>query len=498
MADAPQKPKKASKRSPKDSRLDEAREDCHHGLGLYMADSDSFRALLGVSPTVEALDAPGAIKRELDRLSASLPPAQRSLVLRIIVEYVEAQAGGSQPIQPHVYDSHLVPTGDRLPARRRAGTTRTITGDAAHVLTAALRYIFLRRHTPPQLPRFYRSLLITRVASFEQLLGAIHGAFYKAHPEALSKSKTITIGDLHSYSSINAVIDAAVGEEVDAFKRGGLDDWMDWFSKYPKLDPNDYSGDLAAVREILLRRHIAVHNDERISRQYLQGVPASDLKVGTRLVLDADYMEAADDQLLVLGASLAAATWIKIAPSDAASANKMISDLVFELMVAGRWQAVEDLCRIARSRLSPGAGAATVSQMNEWLARKRLHGLTAIESQVEGFDVGALDAPFRIGRLALVDRFDDLAPALEAALDREQIGMWDLYNWPILEEFRQRPEFAEMIATHAPAGPPPSKDGEPAKAAKSLPNTSPATAGPTRSHKRPEVTSRRNRKSPSP
>lgn len=114
------------------------------------------------------------------------------------------------------------------------------------------------------------------------------------------------------------------------------------------------------------------------------------------------------------------------------------------------WPVVKQLCATAREEFNPDAEGTTILLFNEWLAKKRLAGTAAISRDVENFDDSALHPRFGLVRLALLDRLDDLTGALPAALDSNIIGMWDIHHWPVLEELRQTPTYAELIATREP------------------------------------------------
>jgi len=50
-----------------------------------------------------------------------------------------------------------------------------------------------------------------------------------AYPDSLGSTKTLTVADLHHYISIQDAIDAALEDEVDAFRRDSVATWDKWF-----------------------------------------------------------------------------------------------------------------------------------------------------------------------------------------------------------------------------------------------------------------------------
>lgn len=96
---------------------------------------------------------------------------------------------------------------------------------------------------------------------------------------------------------------------------------------------------------------------------------------------------------------------------------------------------VRDICGIWR-RVS--------DSHNKWLCRKRKNGLDDILAEVDAWDTSAMAPVFQLVQASFLDRIDDAYEVLPAAPQAGDPSEHDLMHWPILEEIRADPRFAEF------------------------------------------------------
>jgi hypothetical protein len=83
--------------------------------------------------------------------------------------------------------------------------------------------------------------------------------------------------------------------------------------------------------------------------------------------------------------------------------------------------------------------------MNNWLAKKRLHGVESIRDELEAFDVSALAPVFAFVRAALLNNQDEAIGYMNRLLDNHEIGYRSVRDWPVLTELREVPDVEKRI-----------------------------------------------------
>lgn len=433
---------------PRRARRPEPVELAEHAWREYLGACDAYWDMLALAKSVKKRDSPTRFRDAIKRELRDLPRSERLLVGRALVGMMERQ-----PPPPSAdEDSSAAAEAaaeDEAAASEQSGPLG-LSNNALGPLNNLMRYFSMSAHAPPRLPLFYKSLLTTHVAALEVLLGHLVHAFYQAHPGALGSSRQIALGELHTFTSVEELLLAAIDDEVDAFQRRPYEDREQWFKEHYKISLAKSSRDEAALSEVFLRRHVIVHNDGRVSRQYRAAVGKSAPVLGTTLPVDEGYIRRAFDDLLVFGSVVGMIAWRRLKPADPAFSESTFIFAVYHQMVAGRWHAVQGMCERGRELIATAEEHRFILQFNGWLARKRLFGLSEIEAEVQSFDISALHPRFRVAWHALLDHNAELTDLVPKAVESGSLEMWAVHQWPLLEEYRRMPGFAEFVARREP------------------------------------------------
>lgn len=84
--------------------------------------------------------------------------------------------------------------------------------------------------------------------------------------------------------------------------------------------------------------------------------------------------------------------------------------------------------------------------VNEWLCQKRRFGIDSVRSSVELWDTSALQADFRLARFALLGQAKEALDLAERMVDRDELSLAFLQDWPLLSEVRELPEYGGVLA----------------------------------------------------
>lgn len=315
-----------------------------------------------------------------------------------------------------------------------------------------LHLLYMRSTTPELAQTFHRSLLVSAVAALDVLLLELISRFYLLRPEVLGGEATFTLEDLSAFSDLSEARADAVEKKADSVVRSGLEGWVKWL-KERKIDLKTHCADFARFVEIVQRRHIAVHNDGRVSRAYLKkinelgGTTEGTPELGTRLSINAEYLDAALDELEAVGNLVTGAVWTK-ALDDAEEV--VIFELYvrsYDLLLAERWLPTARICTMARQRLKPEDDLYLIHLVNAWLSRKRMG--EDITSEVQDWPTKTLGTRFQAAQAALLDDNDKLDELIRKCLRAGDLGIEEAWEWPLFADFRKLDRWQDIVSSFA-------------------------------------------------
>jgi hypothetical protein len=423
---------------PKDSTIDPS------AVGL-------IKALARFNDTIEALDelAEHAIGFA-DVLDSFKPSAN----------FVERPTKAQQIRFRSLFDTHFVkPTKESAEGEKNIGPQIGRLADELITEFGPKPWIFetinqlvklLGRRPRSELLR--QSLFLQSVAAFENLQAEITGSAHRHpifSPKAMGKSDPeISLSKLMKHSKLDEVVDELVENHVQALMYGSFSDWCEWLNKVFGFEPMKHLPDAPYFLEMLQRRNVVAHNDCRVSRLYLERLSSKDetAKIGTYLGVPSDYLHKAIDAMSVAGLRCAILALNKLTGEEGPSLV-YLSDLNFEQMVRMKWNRSRE---ISSSLLEwdKDEEQLLIHKVNHWLSLKRIGGRSAIESEVTAWKTGPLNQSFKVARLALLDKTDDLALEVSAALASGELKPESVLSWPLLEEFRRTDSFADLLTTN--------------------------------------------------
>ncbi|TQL42980.1 hypothetical protein FB468_0991 [Leucobacter komagatae] len=304
---------------------------------------------------------------------------------------------------------------------------------------------FMRRvYRTPRGPIFHNSMLISAVSAFETHLARLAEEYYRCAPAALhdlprESVKEFSLRELQDLGSVDEAIEIAIERRVTQLMFGSLTDWKKFFADRIKLDFADYAQIWDEVKEVFERRNCVVHNDSRASRRYVQNY--SETEIGAPLYADVAYVEWAIERLELLGVLFHTQVWVKFALNQ----KEVIDALeitAFEALKDQRWVFSRALYE-KWTQLPLSQAESHMAKVNLWITSKEEHGLAAIQSEVEAWDISGSDELYSLARLCLLDQVDGAFKLLPALIDRDKIDGRALATWPLLRPLREDPRINE-------------------------------------------------------
>lgn len=283
------------------------------------------------------------------------------------------------------------------------------------------------------------SVLITIVSDFEVLIASIVRIQLALHPEILrSDEQKFSMKELEGFDSLDAFRESRAERMADGLLRGGLDDWMQWFSRRHRLDIPGVTDCPPELVEIFQRRHLHVHNGGVVNEIYRAKVKELDdlPDAGTHLRVRKVYLDRAIGMLITAAVKLTLGSALKFDPDfTVAQADHFLAHATYTLLERGEFSSVADI-NDWHLGFAEDSYTRVTAKVNAWLARKNIDGIDAIRDEVLAWDVETLARTFRIAKHALLDENEEAFALVESALESGELwkDSWD--NWPILAGVR--------------------------------------------------------------
>lgn len=296
-----------------------------------------------------------------------------------------------------------------------------------------------------------QSALIAALMYFEALVSGVLTAFYCLRPQALSAdTKILSFNELKGFRSLEEATDYVVGERVSGQMRETIGEWRSFFQKQLKVDMADIV-DWDCLCEVYQRRNLIVHNRGIVNKTYLAKVApslASRLSppptLGTPLPVTGVYLDEAVESITVLGLGLVDQCWRRLVPADGLERDKVLLDVMTQVLFEPDWSLLSRVCRLVLRRPTHSEPNRLLSQVNYWLAEKRLGHWEQIRKEVVRFDRVACHPAYSIGVYSLLEDpdsfFAHLPVAVSAGVRRDH-----LTKWPIFDEMRCDPRFSQAV-----------------------------------------------------
>ncbi|WP_143202321.1 hypothetical protein [Amycolatopsis sp. CB00013] len=292
-------------------------------------------------------------------------------------------------------------------------------------------------NTYPRSNLLAASLLTMCVGSFEVLVGAIVRAFFRLRPDALKQDEPkITWSELQDYKTIDDFRDHYIERHATEIMRGGLKDWFAWLDKRLKVNLGDLCANPAALQEIFQRRHLLVHADGIVNKQYLNSVSDADPmpELGDKVVVSYEYLYDAIESLTAVGVLLTYKVRRRLTPpvefeKDEHYFEKRIS----ALLIGRQYPAVEKIAEVLVGQLCNDDVRLRL-QVDLWTARRALYGAESIKSEVELWRVGSLSDKFILAKHVLLGEVTHAKELARKMLDSGEITYSWGAQWPLMGE----------------------------------------------------------------
>jgi hypothetical protein len=300
-----------------------------------------------------------------------------------------------------------------------------------------------------------QSYIVALVSQYDSFLGGILRCFYRERPELLNASeRPFTYAELLEFGNVDAIKEHLIEKEVEALLR---DSHSEQFKQMATRFDVPLNKDLpiwSVFIELTERRNLFVHCDGVVTAQYLAVCDrhrvdhAQRPKIGDRLGVTTAYFQMAHACVFEIGTKLAHVLWRKLLPQQRDLADNNLIALIFDLLVAARYDLVIVLGTFALDFMPQkffNESHRRVIVINLAQAYKWNNDNAAAMKRINKEDWSACSRVFQLAVAVLKDDFEDATKKMKAIGKEGEVKERDYRNWPLFNEFRKTPMFLDTF-----------------------------------------------------
>lgn len=352
-------------------------------------------------------------------------------------EDVEAFSDLSDEFPVHIKDK-IIETVRRLSdvfVVSQDGKTGTFVGIPKKVKDEYQKLVVHRR----QKDILYCGTLMLLVTYFENTISKILRTDFRKHPGRMSlENKTVAYSILEMSEDIQDVKNHLIDVEVNNLMYKSAEDWISYLKKNLKLDLNYVTEKLPELKEIICRRNIIVHNDGIVNNIYLSQVKENNIQKGDKITVSREYINDAINIIETIGTAIIIEIWIKECRKESDEFATIVSIIFDEFLIIERWQEAKVLYEICLRSNKLKQSDILLCQINRWQCFKWLDEFEDVRSEVEELDISAFSAQYKLGILALQDKFKEFFEVYDT---QDEIGREELEEWPLFKNVRNCDEY---------------------------------------------------------
>lgn len=300
----------------------------------------------------------------------------------------------------------------------------------------------------------HRSYLISLISQYDAFLGCLLREVYHERPERLKDSeKQFSFKDLAEFGSIEEARDRLIEREVDDVIRKSHEDQLDWISRELRLEAKQFVAEVPLFVEVAQRRHLFVHTDGVVSRQYLNkcktaGVTIDDgIESGKQLEVSKDYLEKAFEIVYSVGVKLGFAIWLNSRKEDYVQADRCANHLAYELIANERYRLAIVLLEYSLSpnRKNFSEPLRRFQILNLAQAHKWMGNNSACIEILDKHDWNASSDELRLGEAILRENYESAYTIMRKLAHDPEFKRECYFDWPIFKEIRKEGGFVSTF-----------------------------------------------------
>lgn len=296
-----------------------------------------------------------------------------------------------------------------------------------------------------------RNFLVSIISQFDTYVSDLIKAIFAVRPEIIQSSeKQLTFAELNKFNTIQEAQDYIIEKEIETVLRESYTEQFKWFENKLKIQLRKDLPIWQTFIEITQRRNLFVHNDGKISTQYLNvckenNVPLDDkLKVGDELDVGLKYFDKSFKCLFEIGVKLNQVIRRNLLPEELEKADNSFLNISFELIQNSQLDLAKTLYDFSDKYIKRYSNddlklriLLNRAQTYKWLDKEK-----ECNDIINSIDWTATGDLFKLASKVLIDDFVSACEIMRNIGDNEKVLNKAFYkDWPIFKKFRSTDEF---------------------------------------------------------
>lgn len=298
-----------------------------------------------------------------------------------------------------------------------------------------------------------QTFLVSVVSQYDAFLGSLISHILFSKPELIKSSdRKIDFSTLSEFGSIKEAREYIVEKEVEDVLRDSHSDHFDWMEEKFHVPLRKDLECWPDFIEVTQRRHLFVHADGQVSRQYLSVCRehGADLDEnichGDQLVVSPEYFNHAYRVIFEIGVKLSHVLWRKQFPAQREEADDNLVEITYDLLKTEQYklaQRVLDFCTETIPSYSNDR-SRRIFVVNRSIAYKFDGDEEKANAILDEEDWSATSGNFQLAEAVLRDEFERAGYIMRRiGPDNELLPKSTYREWPLFKYFRESEEFLE-------------------------------------------------------
>lgn len=298
-----------------------------------------------------------------------------------------------------------------------------------------------------------RNFLVSLVSQFDTYVSDMIKAIFEVRPEIINSSeKQLTFSELSKFADIKEAKDYIIEKEIETVLRESYTEQFKWFEKKLSIQLRKDLPIWQTFIEITQRRNLFVHNDGKVSSQYLSvckenNVQLDDkVKLGAELGVGFKYFDRAFKCFFELGVKLNQVIRRNLLPEEIEHADSSFLNISFELIENRQYDLAKTLYDFSDKYINKYSNEdlrlrilVNRAQTYKWLDQN-----DECKRIIKSVDWSAKGDLFKLVSFVLLDEFDEASRIMKSIGDNVNVVQESYYkDWPVFKKFRDEKIFRD-------------------------------------------------------
>lgn len=285
-------------------------------------------------------------------------------------------------------------------------------------------------------------MLITR---FEDFISDFIKYLYLKYPKKYLDNQTICFSEI-SQSNLSEIRGKIIDREIDEMMRKSYMDWFDLFKEH-NMNLACCKEECNFLTELYATRNVIVHNCGIVNEQYLKNAKFTEYKLGEKVKVDDDFIKKSFECIKTIMLCIMV-EGMRLEKDNKDENSDAIFGFAFDELVLNNYNCSKTVFKALYDSPFTNEINKQMSRVNHWIAKIELYGLESVKTEIENFDVSALEPTFLMAKNILLSKYKEATEVLIELCENKKIYSLEFEEWPLFKKYKSTNEYKEFKQMH--------------------------------------------------